>query len=109
MVNAADKTKTDPLREFRDARQRERDLKWKRDHAPLRRLILGSLAALAVVIVAAAVAVVVAISTQTAAVQEQDYRQCMADAGVYETTSAEDMVTIANRCYSSVYDEETTP
>lgn len=109
MVNAADKTKTDPLQEFRDARQRERDLKWKRENAPLRRLILGSLAALAVVIVAAAVAVVVAISTQTAAVQEQDYRQCMADAGVYETDNPDDMVRMAKVCHAGVYDEETTP
>lgn len=68
-----------------------------------------ALAALAVVIVAAAVAVVVAISTQTAAVQEQDYRQCVTAAGLDSSTSAEDMATIANRCYSSVYDEETTP
>lgn len=69
------------------------------------KIITATAGIVATLILGVGIAVVVALNAATAATQEQDYRACVTAAGLDSTTSAQDMVTIANRCTSSVYDQ----
>lgn len=62
-------------------------------------VVLGSLLA------GGTIAVVIALNANTAASQEQDYRQCMAAAGVYETDDPDAMIDMAESCHLGVYGE----
>ena len=73
------------------------------------RLLMGSVTILAALSLAGVVALIVLLSSNTAAVKEQTYQQCVEAAGLQETSDIDEMVAIGQRCYSNVYGEETTP
>lgn len=64
-------------------------------------LVVGG--ALAALIVIATVVLVIVLSNLTKAQQDTDYRACVADRGLYETSSIDEMAVIGEGCYKAVY------
>lgn len=69
------------------------------------RKLLAAVWALVAAVVVLGVVIVVMMNAQTAATKEADYRACLAERGIYDTTDIDEMVSYADTCYSSVYGE----
>ncbi len=68
-----------------------------------KRLAITLASIIVTLMIACTVVVVITFNNVTAAEKEADYRACMADRGVYETTNIDDMADMSDSCWSAVY------